>query len=402
MLSFLQVAALLPVAELAERRSAAKRYFAGHVTPAGWDWAKTQTDFVTLLSPGILNGTHRWLQRARLWRLILSQSTEGWFDATSNTAFVCEARAAADTEGLQPTLMSRVSAALSVAASMAFLSNGDGLGGLLDGQAAALNDDDHARASDPGRAQNLAANEEAAGRRSTSLRRAESMERAASIADCPLTCSAAAITASIPRQLRSLDASIKVSRVWATLCCIAVLERFPASWVWGDGDLYQEKERTIVDGAREWVESYAEQHPALAAALQDGTVQERARRITSLWRCANERRVAELRRSPAIRNQISRSHVHRCGCTAARGASTSSVDASHCARRTLTAVLRAITTQHQARAAAGWNTEAAAPRNVSQLALCVCALPASDAGHVPVRAARGLAALAECVRGLIA
>jgi hypothetical protein len=35
-------------------------------TPAGWDFGKTQTDFVTLLSPGVLNGTHRWLVRARL------------------------------------------------------------------------------------------------------------------------------------------------------------------------------------------------------------------------------------------------------------------------------------------------------------------------------------------------
>jgi hypothetical protein len=100
-LAFLQVAALMPVTELAARISAAKRHFAGCVTPAGWDFAKTQTDFVTLLSPGApvlargrhgyctcvesafspigtLNGSKRWLVRARLWRLILSQNTEGW------------------------------------------------------------------------------------------------------------------------------------------------------------------------------------------------------------------------------------------------------------------------------------------------------------------------------------
>jgi hypothetical protein len=122
-LAFLQVAALMPVAQLAQRVSAAKAHFADFTvrrlcacvtldccnhrfadwqerrpkqTPAGWDFGKTQTDFVvracaarcscvhdagqracrrltlrdalpqTLLSPGVLNGTHRWLARARL------------------------------------------------------------------------------------------------------------------------------------------------------------------------------------------------------------------------------------------------------------------------------------------------------------------------------------------------
>jgi hypothetical protein len=90
-LAFLQCAALVPVAQLAERRSAAKRHFAGVTTvcfpshripflqcvyaltmtrcdaqPAGWDFAKVQTDFVTLVSPGIVNGTKNWLPTARL------------------------------------------------------------------------------------------------------------------------------------------------------------------------------------------------------------------------------------------------------------------------------------------------------------------------------------------------
>jgi hypothetical protein len=68
-LAFIQVATLMPVAQLAERRSAAKRHFAGVTTPAGRDFTKTCTDFVTLVSPGILNGTRRWLPTARLWRL---------------------------------------------------------------------------------------------------------------------------------------------------------------------------------------------------------------------------------------------------------------------------------------------------------------------------------------------
>jgi hypothetical protein len=51
-LAFLQVAALMPVVELAKRKSAAKRHFAGVTTPAGWDFETTNTAFITLVSPG--------------------------------------------------------------------------------------------------------------------------------------------------------------------------------------------------------------------------------------------------------------------------------------------------------------------------------------------------------------
>jgi len=48
-LAFLQVAALMPVAQLAERGSAAARHFDGVRTAFGRDFATTRTDFITLL-----------------------------------------------------------------------------------------------------------------------------------------------------------------------------------------------------------------------------------------------------------------------------------------------------------------------------------------------------------------
>ena len=78
-LAFLQVAALMPVAQLAERGSAAARHFDGVRTAFGRDFSTTRVDFVTLLSPGILNMASKWLPRARLWKLILSQSTAGYW-----------------------------------------------------------------------------------------------------------------------------------------------------------------------------------------------------------------------------------------------------------------------------------------------------------------------------------
>jgi hypothetical protein len=209
-------------------------------TPAGWDFGKTQTDFVTLLSPGILNGTHRWLVRARLWRLILSQNVEGWWDAGSTTAFVLESRAAAETKDLPATVLSRVLVLLGSAAAAA-AGDLDDLGGRHDDGSSALDDvlDDadraHARASTAG-VEDASATDAFSPR--ASQRRSVSLSRAAALDDCPLSCSVSAISGSMPRRLaavRTADPAVNVERVWTTLCCIRVLERMNTSWIWGDG-----------------------------------------------------------------------------------------------------------------------------------------------------------------------
>ena len=74
---------------------------------------------------------------------------------------------------------------------------------------------------------------------------------------------------------------------------------------------YSACNRTIVDAAREWVEHHAAEHPALASALADCAVMKRARGVTWLWRRATEVRVAQLRKSIAIRAIMNRSHVRR-------------------------------------------------------------------------------------------
>jgi hypothetical protein len=54
-LAFIQVAQLTTVRDLAANVSAAAAHFSGVTTPAGRDFGSTQTDFVTLLSPGALS-----------------------------------------------------------------------------------------------------------------------------------------------------------------------------------------------------------------------------------------------------------------------------------------------------------------------------------------------------------
>ncbi len=76
-------------------------------------------------------------------------------------------------------------------------------------------------------------------------------------------------------------------------------------------ELYPEQELTILDAGSNWIESHAAEHPALAAALEDGALAKQAGKVTMLWRRACEQRVAELRRSDAIRIQA-RACVSRC------------------------------------------------------------------------------------------
>ena len=66
-----------------------------------------------------------------------------------------------------------------------------------------------------------------------------------------------------------------------------------------------------MDAGREWIEAQAAEWPDLAAALEDDKLMKAARRTTKYWNRAWEQRVTELRASPALRHQMTRSHVHR-------------------------------------------------------------------------------------------
>ena len=71
----------------------------------------------------MLNLQHRWLQRVRLWRLILSQSPEGWWDASTTTAFALQARPGTELVNLPSTFLSRMLVLFSAAAEEAATNN---------------------------------------------------------------------------------------------------------------------------------------------------------------------------------------------------------------------------------------------------------------------------------------
>jgi len=195
--------------------------------------------FVTLLSPGILNMAKKWLPRARLWKLILSQSTTGYWDASSTTALVLEARTAQEVEVLPKTLVKRIlELARSITESMV--------------EAEAAGDDDDgpdSRHEQDDLDELFEFREEGEDEESYETPRARCRLSQQAPTDCPITCSVEAIVASIPRALTKLatdvPSAVKLRRVWTTMCCIATLERLIICWVWGDGDLYPPDERCV-------------------------------------------------------------------------------------------------------------------------------------------------------------
>ena len=280
-LAFIQVAQLMPAVQLAARVSAAAAHFSGVTTPAGRDFRSTLTDFVTMLSSGVLNVEHRWLQRARLFKLILSQSEDGSWAPSSTVAFALEARSTTETRRLSRGIMARLSEVLNhnVAADKG------------------VNQDHDASWLSP--------------RHTSTPRIAVLADAHQGLTDCPVSCPADAINESMPVTLRALGPDAQPVRVWCTLCCIAVLQRMNVCWIAGDGDLYESAEKTIVDTAFMWVVALAAEQPELAAALENGAVLKEARRVTAHWHRAFEQRVGDLRRSEAIRAFINRSHVQR-------------------------------------------------------------------------------------------
>jgi hypothetical protein len=229
-------------------------------------------------------------------KLMMSQASDGSWSATTSTAFALEARDRSETAALKPTLFDRIKEALSSVMEELEDNRGDAAEAFMQ----ALRDDepdDDAKAAVDDEAEPEFAK------------------------DDPLSCSPLAIVRSIPAALAAVqaaDPSIDVTRVWCTMCCISSLQRLNVCWVVGDGDIYDDPERTIVDAGREWVERYAVERPQLAAALADGSMRLAAKRTTRLWRRACAERVAQLRRSEALTSQMGVSHLHRASTELAR------------------------------------------------------------------------------------
>ena len=102
--AFMSNTKTLPVAELAKRTAAASEHLAGVRLPGidrGFD--ELLGLFKVMLSPGNLSSRGDWLEKSRLWRLILLQRSDGGFDINESLAFALQAHEGAVPPREKPT-----------------------------------------------------------------------------------------------------------------------------------------------------------------------------------------------------------------------------------------------------------------------------------------------------------
>ncbi len=109
---------------------------------------------------------------------------------------------------------------------------------------------------------------------------------------------------------------LDVERVWVTLLVLSVLQRLSECCLFSeDSEVY---ERTIVDAAHAYLDLHKRQHPALAAALADGSVAKKAGNLTARWQAVLGHRVQELRSTEIITSHMTLSHMQRTSSEVAR------------------------------------------------------------------------------------
>jgi hypothetical protein len=105
-------------------------------------------------------------------------------------------------------------------------------------------------------------------------------------------------------------------RVWTTMLVLSVLQRFSESCLFSEDS--DPLEVTIVDAGYAFLDRQAQAHPALAAALADGSLQRKASNLTAKWQAVLGNRVAEVRAAESVTSHMSLSHVQRTSAQVAR------------------------------------------------------------------------------------
>ena len=288
-LAFLSVNNTVPVAELTYRKEAAVNYFHGVRVPG------VHHDFETLLRllmgmliEGNLTQRKRWLEKARLWRLVLLQRPDGSWSLSQSLAAAVEAHAPCEAIKLPAReitrpLLKRLMAALAVAADGADAAISTDAGSAFDDAGAAdvgLDDDDVRRAT-------------------RELR-----------SDDPLQFSAAAMRNHLPAVLAALSRQgVHTTRVWATLLAMVTLEECEIGWLISEDE--DPVERTVVDAADAYLRCQAEEHPALGELLRSGDLHNAARRARKQWSRLMDAKVGAVRKAEVTKSLRSVEYVER-------------------------------------------------------------------------------------------
>ena len=187
MLAYMANQKVLPVVELSEKTEAAREHFRGVRVPGiDHDFDELLPKFMVMLGDeaGTLTSRAKWMQTARLWRLMLLQQEDGGWQLTDSLAFALEAH-----EGHPPPKQPKVKKGLAVLTS---LCAGDG---ELDDQLDDAADDMMESDEDEPQPEKVAA------QRSMRM----GTQKLKRQADCPLTFSARAARSRMPHALLELN-----------------------------------------------------------------------------------------------------------------------------------------------------------------------------------------------------
>ena len=224
-----------------------------------------------MLIEGNLGLRQKWLEKARMWRMVLLQRSDGSWNLTQSLAAAVEAHTPCDAlkQGTPPdSLLGRLKAGAATLGALLGADEDDAdiisdnkVGGSLD------DDDD------------LAIREAVKGLRS----------------DDPLQFSISAMYDFMPPVLAALrrQGQVPATRVWATLLATVTLEEMPVSWLVSEDE--DPVERTVVDAADAYLRAQAEEHPAVGELLRSGELHSAARRATKQWSRLMEAKVGAVR-----------------------------------------------------------------------------------------------------------
>ena len=256
-MAFITVSHALSIAQLARRKADAAAYFRDVRIPGcDHDFEMLMRLFMGMLGEGNLSDKTYWVEKARLWRLLLLQRSDGSFVPSHSLATALQAHASDSS---------------------------------IDAKAPAQDDDD------------VVGDILVAGAPSSS---------ALATTDDPLAFSSGVVMASMPKALYELGQNgVDVQSVWVTVLAQSCMEEFDCSWLASDEE--DPNERTAVDAVDAWLRAQGKLLPALGDLLSSGRLQAAAERTRERWDDLMEAKVGAVRRSKVIQKYRMTTHAQR-------------------------------------------------------------------------------------------
>jgi hypothetical protein len=292
MFAVISVRCLVPEFELAQRQEDTAAYFTNAGLDADGRFYDLLMKMKCMLASDNIRKSGQWLDRARLWRIILLAHNDGFWAPSQGLAFSLLAVHAkpADISAAQSCFrrgLALVGVLARTAASCFFgAQQAEERGGHLDHERGEADEDlDDMEERDKNRTEDMDPEEEAAVRSDRGP------------PDCPLTYSMLAILRSTPKLLgRTQLTKQHQRRIWATALTVATLDKLDVSWAtsgmgyFGQGAVGEGTHpETLLDRGEAWLAA----QPLPAEQLR--RVKAAAAACVSDWRLVQDQRISAMR-----------------------------------------------------------------------------------------------------------